>query len=739
MQGIGAAILFTAFCHTIAAQTGVAACAPCHAAIANSFAQTGMGRSFYAAGPERMTEDFQRNNRFDHALSERHYRMIERDGRYYQRRYQISPNNSETTLIEKEIHYVLGSGNHSRAYLHLTPAGQLVQLPLGWYSEKGGKWAMSPGYDRPDHMDFRRKIDKECLFCHNAYPASGSTTPTSNRDLLFRTPPPLGIDCQRCHSSGERHIAAASAGHSAEAIRAAIVNPARLPKQRQLEVCFQCHLESTSHPLPYSLRRYDREAFSYTPGEPLSAYILHFDHAPNTGRDDKFEISHSAYRLLKSSCFQKSNGQLTCTSCHNPHEPSSTPQAAAAYTQACRNCHASTSKIPEHRANTGCATCHMPKRRTEDAIHVIMTDHRIVRRLPPGDLLAPLQETHDSPQSTYRGDVVPLYPDPLPPADQLYLAVAQVTDGANLDTGISQLEQRLKSLRPREANFYLELGKAYQRKGRHDLALPWLRQAAERNPNLAEARLHESFSLLRLGRPRESVATLQFAITAAPFDPALMNAAGVAYTQSGDSEKAIDVLTRAAALDPDLPETFLNLGFAHFQAKQTVPAANALRNAIRLAPNLAPAHANLATLLNLQGDLPAARYHFEQALRFDPQNAEAALSLGLILFRAGDLPRAVTLYRQALRIKPDLPAAHFNLGLALYRQSLHAEAQPHLEAALKSNPNDHEAHFYLANILLQQGNRKAAATHFRKAAATSSPQLRTAAEEAIHRLTKPIN
>jgi tetratricopeptide (TPR) repeat protein len=381
----------------------------------------------------------------------------------------------------------------------------------------------------------------------------------------------------------------------------------------------------------------------------------------------------------------------------------------------------------------------MPKRRTEDAIHVIMTDHRIVRRLPPGDLLAPLQETHDSPQSTYRGDVVPLYPDPLPPADQLYLAVAQVTDGANLDTGISQLEQRLKSLRPREANFYLELGKAYQRKGRHDLALPWLRQAAERNPNLAEARLHESFSLLRLGRPRESVATLQFAITAAPFDPALMNAAGVAYTQSGDSEKAIDVLTRAAALDPDLPETFLNLGFAHFQAKQTVPAANALRNAIRLAPNLAPAHANLATLLNLQGDLPAARYHFEQALRFDPQNAEAALSLGLILFRAGDLPRAVTLYRQALRIKPDLPAAHFNLGLALYRQSLHAEAQPHLEAALKSNPNDHEAHFYHANILLQQGNRKAAATHFRKAAATSSPQLRTAAEEAIHRLTKPIN
>src|SRR5262249_21935596 len=147
------------------------------------------------------------------------------------------------------IHFVLGSGNHARTYLNASGNG-LTELPLGWYAENGGTWAMNPGYDRADHMDFRRKIDQECLFCHAAYPQVSATAES--------------IDCQRCHGPGRSHVQSAGAG--------GIVNPARLSKQRQLDVCFQCHLESTSRRLPYSLRRYDRGFFSYRPGEPLEDY-----------------------------------------------------------------------------------------------------------------------------------------------------------------------------------------------------------------------------------------------------------------------------------------------------------------------------------------------------------------------------------------------------------------------------------------------------------------------------------
>ena len=47
-------------------------------------------------------------------------------------------------------------------------------------------------------------------------------------------------------------------------------------------------------------------------------------------------------------------------------------------------------------------TCHMPKRRTEDVVHVVMTDHFIERRPPDRDLLANLAERHPTEAEEYR-------------------------------------------------------------------------------------------------------------------------------------------------------------------------------------------------------------------------------------------------------------------------------------------------------------------------------------------------
>ena len=96
--------------------------------------------------------------------------MYRKDGKYFQRRHQIGFDGRETNVVEKEVHFVMGSGAHTRTYLNQTSGGTLLQLPVAWYAENGGYWAMNPGYDRPDHQDFRRKITPECMFCHNSYP-----------------------------------------------------------------------------------------------------------------------------------------------------------------------------------------------------------------------------------------------------------------------------------------------------------------------------------------------------------------------------------------------------------------------------------------------------------------------------------------------------------------------------------------------------------------------------------------
>lgn len=57
-----------------------------------------------------------------------------------------------------------------------------------------------------------------------------------------------------------------------------------------MEVCMQCHLETTSLQLPNAIVRYGQGPFSYVPGEPLANFMLQFDQARG---NDRFEIASS--------------------------------------------------------------------------------------------------------------------------------------------------------------------------------------------------------------------------------------------------------------------------------------------------------------------------------------------------------------------------------------------------------------------------------------------------------------
>ena len=357
-------------------------CVACHAAIAATYRLTGMARSFYQPRPENTVEDYTRNNRYYHPASDTCFRMLRRDGKFYQRRWQIGADGRETNVDELQIDYVMGSGNHVRTYLHRTARGTLIELPLAWYPERGGTWAMNPGYEG-GHLEARRKIAYECMFCHNAYPQIPGR---AAKEPVYRGPLPEGIDCQRCHGPGAEHVRAARAG--ATNVRGPIVNPARLSPDRQMEVCMQCHLQTTAAALPSELRRFGRTPFSYRPGEPLAGVQALTSTRPAGRAPDRFEIVSSAYRLRQSQCFLKSGGKLVCETCHNPHD---IPRGAAAvqhYDGVCRQCHGPAldglAAAGKHTRAADCASCHMPKRRTDDVVHAVMTDHLIQRRTSRG-------------------------------------------------------------------------------------------------------------------------------------------------------------------------------------------------------------------------------------------------------------------------------------------------------------------------------------------------------------------
>jgi tetratricopeptide (TPR) repeat protein len=724
-----AVILFAAACGVkpryaapAAAYVNPDLCAGCHAEIAKSYRRTGMGRSFARPSPANTFPAGAIDPVYFHAPSKSFFTMVQRDGKYFQRRHQTGFDGKAANVLEREIHYVVGSGAQVRTYLHRAPDNRLIELPLSWYAENGGRWLMSPGFDRPGHPGFRRAVTAECIFCHNAYPA---VLPNRRgEEPVFPEALPQGIDCQRCHGPGSEHVRTAQQpGAKPVDIRSRIVNPAKLTPERQLEVCMQCHLETTSSRLPDSIVRFGRGPFSYVPGEPLDAFKLYFDHAPQSGRDGKFEIVSAAYRLRRSACFQRSGGKLLCTTCHNPH----TGKPPRELGTVCRDCHATVlDRISTHPAGQDCASCHMPRRRSEDVVHAVITDHFIARHSPRGNLLAPLAERHETSGEAYRGEVVPYYPRPFPatPDHQLHLAAAQVMQQSNLEAGIGKLADAIHQHNPANAEFYLLLADAHRQAGQLDRALPQYQEALKRDATLTAARLQFG-SALRLAKQTDRAAeVLQAAVQSAPDRAWGWYELGLVRVDQGNPTEAVRAFERAIAEDPDLAEAHNVLGGVLLGMGDAGRAESAVREAIRIWPEYADAHKNLGALLAAAGDIKQAGDHFETALRLQPGLTQARYHYAVALARMSRFDAAQKHIENVLREDPGHAEAHQILGALLAGRGQREPAIAEYRTALRIKPDFGRALVGLAQVLASRGDRNETITLLERAAVLPDPAIR---------------
>jgi predicted CXXCH cytochrome family protein len=542
------------------------ACARCHQAKYASYQGVGMAQSMRRPAADVLIEDF-RHGRFFHKPSQSWFEMVWKDGRLLFRRWQVDASGHRINEIEQQVDWIVGSGHRSRVYLYRTLSGGLFQLPVAWYSQERA-WGMAPGYDRADHDGITRSVRRECLFCHNAYPEVSADTHWSPQ--RFPAVMPEGTGCQRCHGPGAKHVDAAMDGEAYAAVRAAIVNPARLPPALRDSVCFQCHLQPAVAMI--GPRRFERGDFSFRPGEALSDYMLHVDiDEPGRPREQRFEINHHAYRLRQSLCYIK--GGITCSTCHDPHQPLKKDPRLANIVSICLGCHT------RHTASNDCVRCHMPSRRAQDVVHVVMTDHKIQRR-PPANVTAPLAEhesTIDRVEFLDRGAA----PDGTLGAVYKAVAVLRTTpldsDAANflskhldgtpsivprLDLISAQLQQRqfaavlasIGAIGVTDPRVRSWRGTALMGTGLTTDGIADLRAAMEADPDVPEFQLNYAEALHRTGRDADALPAVTRAIDLRPnFVPALLLRAEV-LAAIGRQADAIADRRRAVAIDPRLSQ-----------------------------------------------------------------------------------------------------------------------------------------------------------------------------------------
>jgi len=676
-------------------------CATCHRDIAADYARTGMARSFFAPAPANTIEDYAKAPEYYHALSDSHYAMTVRNGQYFQRRWQLDAAGNQINVEELKIDYVMGSGKHARSYLHRTERGMLIELPLGWYPDKGGEWAMVPGSDT-DHPQTRRFVSYKCMFCHNGYPNIPAANKTPGSDPAFVGELPQGIDCQRCHGPGAEHVRTAG--------RANIVNPAKLPPERRMDVCMQCHLETTSGRIPAILQRFDRAAFSYVPGQPFAGFAISFDHAPGTGHEAKFEAVSSIYRLRQSRCFLESAGKLECATCHDPHRIPRGEEAVRHYSAVCLKCHTTTHRASVTVTAADCITCHMPRRRVDDAPHVIMTDHLIQRRAPT-DALA---EFPEHPPEEYRGEVVPYYPLPDTPMNALYRAVAQVGLQNNVASGLPDLVRLIDDLKPPEAEFYMVLGDGWKFAGKPEEAAAAYRKALQLKSDSTRA-----MRALAAVDPPHAEQILAQAVQIAPNDPE-------SWFRYGALTSSAERIRKAVTLDPWLPDQSRRLA-------EVTHDESALNDALRTDPFDDAAWDLGGRILAEKGKFQDAFFDFERAVKLHP-SGQYMYDYALALVRADRFDDAQKEAEMAVSADASLVEAHELLGGLHARKKELPEAAREYAAALALKPDLARAHLYLGRVHAAQGNAEAAAAHFREAAKGNDAAVARQAEQALREL-----
>jgi predicted CXXCH cytochrome family protein len=577
------------------------------------------------------------------------------------------------------------------------------------------------------------------MFCHNAYPKIPAGHREENAEAQYLLPLPGGIDCQRCHGPGERHIAAVGkAGAKPEEIRAAIVNPQRLSPERELEVCLQCHLETTSMPLPHSVQRRNRGPFSYMPGQALGDFRLSFDRA--SGQEDRLEVAHAAYRLLESQCFRKSQGKLRCTTCHDPHNIEHGAAAAARYDGVCLTCHQAAIRraveTGRHTANSACVDCHMPKRRTDDAVRIVMTDHYIGRLQPSGaDLLAEKDPSSETP-APYRGEVVLYYPAQLSGAAEnaLDIAVAQLRDRSNLKDGLPRLASLIEKYRPQQAGYYADLAEGYAAAGDRVRMSTYFEEAVQHAPASAAVLLKFGHALVELQQWPKAETVLRSAIAKAADDPVAWGLLGQALFEQEKNAEAKLALERSLALNPDIPDPHNYLGALMVRMGDLTAGETEFRAALRVEPGIAEWQANLANLLASRGQVAEAGYRFELSIRLKPNYADSRLGYARLLANTNRIQEAERQAKAAVEADAGVAAAHELWGGLLGAKGDLDGAARELQAAVGLQPDFWRAHYELGAVLERKGDAGAALEHLRIAAQGTDAEAKAAALQLLQRL-----
>lgn len=559
---------------------GSRACAECHQQIAADYSRHPMARSLQLVGTAEVIEKFDTDRR-RFTGGQRTYHVERRDGELIHHEVMFDDDGGVLYDQAETVQFAIGAGVKGRSYL-LQREGLLFESPITWYSQTSS-WGLSPGYPTDLHYRFGRRVGDDCLACHSGRPAAVSSR-SVDRYVAEKPFHEISIGCERCHGPGGRHVdlySSPAAGHLDDPL---IVSPEKLAGHRQDDICNQCHLEGKIRILRPG-KRFD----DFRPGDPLGkTWTVYVAESPFDEQGRPLFTSH-VEQMHASRCFQKSDGAMRCTTCHDPHRAPSAAQRVSFYKSRCNSCHdrrgCSLPVVEQQKAPAAgsCIACHMPKLHSRDVAHTTQADHRVVR--------------------------------------------------SGSDTRAAREIEREPAGRPWQPFGTMgQLLSTHQR--RRSDALAWFRQAADSGDRQLLDRAREQFERILVDDPD---------------DTEIRGRLGFAWFRIGNLAAAKKALERALRARPDSEPYLTYLGLIGY-ATEDAAASSHFDRLLELNPYDGEAHGPYADMLEAAGKLEQAIRIAERGLARDPTVLDLRRSLARFYRKAGRAEDARKQERKAEQI-----------------------------------------------------------------------------------------
>ena len=279
-------------------------------------------------------------------------------------------------------------------------------------------------------------------------------------------------------------------------------------------------------------------------------------------------------------------------------------------------------------------------------------------------------------------------------------------------------------------------------------------------PKIVEGHIALGAVLVEMGRPLDGAKEFEIAAKIRPSDDAIETNLALAYSQAGESAKAIahfqsaenlSRLPRHAALSasfydsygralaavgkPDQaalqfiaeesltgpkPEIEDAIGTMYAQQQKWTDARTRFEHAIALDGSYVRARIHLAVLLRAQKNLQGAMDALAPLASKDPPNAEALVEVGRTLAEAGKDEDALQAFDGALKADAKLPGVQLEMAMALQRLGRQQEAVPWFERAVAADPKNVEALTNLGLALTMTGKGKEALEYLNRALAVTA-------------------